>query len=204
MPAPTSVDEFLDLIQKSGVTESARVKGYVQKLAESGQPIKKTDRVAEAMVRDGVLTFFQAEQLLQGKWKRFFIGKYKVLERIGVGGMGQVFLCEHKLMKRRVALKVLPAVKAQDPASLERFYKLVPETPAVYTHWKAILNDFVVNGKLGHDAHLVAGMLANGITEILTFNDQDFIRFTGITTVNPKNVVVMSPPSDSSSSQSLG
>ena len=89
-------------------------------------------------------------------------------------------------------------------ASLERFYKLVPETPAVYTHWKAILNDFVVNGKLGHDAHLVAGMLANGITEILTFNDQDFIRFTGITTVNPKNVVVMSPPSDSSSSQSLG
>ena len=123
MPAPTTVDEFLDLIQKSGVADSARVKGYVQKLAESGQPIKKTDRVAEAMVRDGVLTFFQAEQLLQGKWKRFFIGKYKVLERIGVGGMGQVFLCEHKLMKRRVALKVLPAVKAQDPASLERFYR---------------------------------------------------------------------------------
>ena len=67
MPAPTTVDEFLDLIQKSGVADSARVKGYVQKLAESGQPIKKTDRVAEAMVRDGVLTFFQAEQLLQGK-----------------------------------------------------------------------------------------------------------------------------------------
>jgi serine/threonine protein kinase len=123
MPAPATVDEFLDLIQKSGVAESARVKGYVQTLAAGGTPATQTDRLAETMVRDGLLTFFQAEQLLQGKWKRFFIGKYKVLERIGTGGMGQVFLCEHKLMKRRVALKVLPAVKAQDPASLERFYR---------------------------------------------------------------------------------
>lgn len=123
MPAPATVDDFLDLIQKSGVAESARVKGYVQSLVARGTPASKTDRLAESMVRDGLLTFFQAEQLLQGKWKRFFIGKYKVLERIGTGGMGQVFLCEHKLMKRRVALKVLPAVKAQDPASLERFYR---------------------------------------------------------------------------------
>ena len=36
-----------------------------------------------AVVRDGLLTYFQAEQFLQGKWKRFSIGKYKVLERLG-------------------------------------------------------------------------------------------------------------------------
>ena len=35
-------------------------------------------------------------------------GKYKVLERLGSGGMGSVYLCEHKLMRRRVAVKVLP------------------------------------------------------------------------------------------------
>ena len=37
--------------------------------------------------------------------------------------MGQVFLCEHKLMRRKVAVKVLPTAKAEDPSSLERFYR---------------------------------------------------------------------------------
>ncbi len=74
-------------------------------------------------MRDGLLTTFQAEQFLQGKWRRFTIGKYKVLERLGSGGMGSVYLCEHKLMRRRVAVKVLPSAKAEDTSSLERFYR---------------------------------------------------------------------------------
>lgn len=123
MPSPATVDEFLELVQRSGIADEARLKSYLQKLAsQSGVPTDPS-KLAGTLVRDGLLTYFQADQLLQGKWKRFFIGKYKVLERLGAGGMGQVFLCEHKLMRRRVAVKVLPAVKAQDPASLERFYR---------------------------------------------------------------------------------
>src|SRR5207237_7847015 len=80
-------------------------------------------KLAGLMVRDGMLTFFQAEQLLLGRWKRFTIGKYKVLERLGSGGMGQVFLCEHKVMKRRVAVKVLPTANTDDPSSLQRFHR---------------------------------------------------------------------------------
>src|SRR5215470_13853420 len=79
--------------------------------------------LAFQLVRDGLITHFQAEQFLQGKWRRFTIGKYKVLERLGTGGMGSVYLCEHMLMKRRVAVKVLPAAKAEDSSSLERFYR---------------------------------------------------------------------------------
>ena len=75
------------------------------------------------MVQDGILTNFQAEQFLLGKWRGFTIGKYKLLERVGVGGMGQVFLCEHMFMKRRVAVKVLPPAKAEQPAALGRFYR---------------------------------------------------------------------------------
>ena len=78
---------------------------------------------AEAMVRDGLITNFQAEQFLLGKWRGFTIGKYKLLERVGIGGMGQVFLCEHMFMKRRVAVKVLPPAKAEQPAALGRFYR---------------------------------------------------------------------------------
>jgi serine/threonine protein kinase len=37
--------------------------------------------------------------------------------------MGAVYLCEHLTMGRRVALKVLPLTQAEDPASLQRFYR---------------------------------------------------------------------------------
>jgi eukaryotic-like serine/threonine-protein kinase len=119
----SQAEQFLDVTKKSGLIEEAKFATYIQKLrAENRLPAEAKD-LAELMIADGMLTYFQAEQLLQGKWKRFFIGKYKVLERIGAGGMGQVFLCEHKLMRRRVAIKVLPTARAAEPASLDRFYR---------------------------------------------------------------------------------
>jgi serine/threonine protein kinase len=123
MPAPTTVNEFVELIIKSGVVEQPRVSAYMQQHQAGAEATTDLQRLAGLLVRDGILTVFQAEQFLQGKWKRFNIGKYRVLERLGSGGMGQVFLCEHKLMRRRVAVKVLPTAKAEDASSLERFYR---------------------------------------------------------------------------------
>src|SRR5258707_15239999 len=123
MAAHSSPDEFLDLVRKSGVVDDKRLDAYLQRTRASGPIAPDLGKFAGILVRDGILTHFQAEQFLQGKWKRFTIGKYKVLERLGSGGMGQVFLCEHKLMRRRVAVKVLPTQKAADPSSLERFYR---------------------------------------------------------------------------------
>jgi len=123
MPSPATVHEFLDLVRKSGVLEDNRLESYAQKLRAAGALPANPAKLAGVMVRDGMLTTFQAEQIVQGKWRRFTIGKYKVLERLGSGGMGSVFLCEHKLMRRRVAVKVLPTAKATDPSSLERFYR---------------------------------------------------------------------------------
>lgn len=123
MPAPATVDEFIELVRKSGVVDESKLNNYLSKQSESGATPTDPSKYAGKLVRDAILTYFQAEQLLQGKWKRFTIGKYKVLEKLGVGGMGQVFLCEHKLMRRRVAVKVLPAAKGQDDASRERFYQ---------------------------------------------------------------------------------
>jgi serine/threonine protein kinase len=121
MPAPATTNEFLELVRKSGVVEEKRLAVFVERIGASlpDEPLK----LAELLVRDGLLTQFQAEQCLQGKWRRFNIGKYKVLERIGSGGMGSVYLCEHKFMRRRAAVKVLPTAKATDPAALERFYR---------------------------------------------------------------------------------
>lgn len=123
MPAPTTIQEYLDCVRRSGVVEDDRLNTYLEQLQSSGPLPVELPKLASQMVRDGILTNFQSEQFLQGKWKRFHIGKYKVLERLGSGGMGQVFLCEHKLMRRRVAIKVLPTAKAEDPVAKERFYR---------------------------------------------------------------------------------
>ncbi len=123
MPAPTTTDEFLELVRKSGVIDEKRLTTHLDKLRGAGSLPAEPIRLATQMVRDGVITHFQAEQFLQGKWKRFTLGKYKVLERLGQGGMGSVYLCEHMLMRRRVAVKVLPATKAEESSSLDRFYR---------------------------------------------------------------------------------
>lgn len=123
MPAPTTVAELLELVQKSGVVEGPRLTAYVDKFREGRSTPEDPAKVAALLVQDGLLTTFQAQQLVLGKWRGFAIGKYKVLERIGSGGMGQVFLAEHKQMRRRVAIKVLPQAKANDRSSLERFQR---------------------------------------------------------------------------------
>jgi serine/threonine protein kinase len=118
-----SVEAFLELVRKSGVVDPTRISAYLESLRAANQSTSEPTRLSELMVRDGVLTQFQTEQFLAGKWRGFFVGKYKILERLGAGGMGTVYLAEHKFMKRRVAIKVLPKSKAKDSSSLERFYR---------------------------------------------------------------------------------
>ncbi len=49
------------------------------------------------------------------------VGPYVVVERIGRGGMGEVYRARDRRLGREVALKVLPALVANDPARLARF-----------------------------------------------------------------------------------
>ena len=49
------------------------------------------------------------------------ISHFKVLEKIGQGGMGEVYRAEDTHLSREVAIKVLPAQFTQDPQRLARF-----------------------------------------------------------------------------------
>jgi serine/threonine protein kinase len=118
MPAPSSTDELLELIRKSELIAPPQLEAFPAQAGAAGPK-----EVARRMVEAGLLTHFQAEQLLQGKWRGFTIGKYKVLERLGSGGMGTVYLAEHRMVGRRVAIKVLPTAQAESPSALGRFYR---------------------------------------------------------------------------------
>src|SRR5262249_19819163 len=122
--ALATVDAFIELVRKSDLVEADRLTSYLDKLKAGNGLVSDPQTLADLLVRDCLLTKFQTDQLLAGKWKGFHVGKYKVLELLGTGGMGKVYLAEHKFMRRRVALKVLPRSRvASDSSLLERFYR---------------------------------------------------------------------------------
>ena len=124
MPAPASVDDFLELGYKAGLFDKTAIDAFRQRSEANGPAPTSPGELAAALMRDGLLTKFQADHLLNGKWRGFIIaGKYRLQQRVGAGGMGQVYLCEHIIMKQQRALKVLPASQAEDKAALDRFHR---------------------------------------------------------------------------------
>jgi serine/threonine protein kinase len=121
MAAPSSVADLLDLVRQSLPLDPSRLDTYVAELRHSAVLPGKPADLAGLLVRDGFLTAFQADHLMRGRKPKFLIGKYVILDRLGAGGMGAVYLCEHLQLERQVALKVLPADQAQDPGALARF-----------------------------------------------------------------------------------
>ena len=84
----------------------------------------KYKTIIRHFIKAGLLTKFQANCLVQNKWRNLVIAnKYKIIDYLGDGGMGQVYLAEHLLMRRRVALKVPPPKKLAGPGMKERFIR---------------------------------------------------------------------------------
>ena len=128
MALPQTLAEFTDLLVRSELVGPAALELYRSSLLARGPLPEAARDFAAVAIRDGVLTPFQARLLLQGRWKNFFLGgKYKVLEHLGSGGMGTVFLCEHRHMRRRVAVKLLPP----DPNDPERAVRFQREAQAI-------------------------------------------------------------------------
>jgi serine/threonine protein kinase len=120
VPNLTTSSEFLVIVRKSGVLDEKR---FAEKYPDESELPENAKDCAAQLIQEGFLTQYQAKQLLSGKFKGFRLGTYKILQPLGQGGMGMVFLGEHLSLKRKVAVKVLPTDKAQENLSLERFQR---------------------------------------------------------------------------------
>jgi serine/threonine-protein kinase len=73
----------------------------------------------KSLVTKGQLTHFQAKWLMEERVDEFYIDQFKVLDVLGTGGMGWVYVAEFLETSERVALKVL--TDKQDKGILARF-----------------------------------------------------------------------------------
>jgi serine/threonine-protein kinase len=117
-------EEFLARIHRSCLIDGPRRDALVARFRERNPGRKLTwQHLAELFVRGGLLTHWQVRRLLHNKLDRFFIGRYKLLDHLGSGGMGAVFLAEHTKMNRKVALKILPQQLVENKVYLDAFYR---------------------------------------------------------------------------------
>jgi response regulator RpfG family c-di-GMP phosphodiesterase/tRNA A-37 threonylcarbamoyl transferase component Bud32 len=79
------------------------------------------EKALTELVQAGLLTDYQAARVGAGTTFGLVLGNYRVLDRIGAGGMAVVFKAEHVEMRHQVALKVLHMTRDQDPRLQTRF-----------------------------------------------------------------------------------
>src|SRR5262249_18639671 len=89
--------------------------------------------LAREPLGQGKVTAFQMRQLARGQGKALVLGNYILLDRLGAGGMGEVFKARHARMKRVVALKLLPERLVESRPAVERFHREV-EAAAQLVH----------------------------------------------------------------------
>ncbi len=119
-----ALDEMLEVIRNSGLIPAARLETLAEHALDG-------ESLLEELLKAGLLTPWHRDRLQEGKWKGFFLGKYKILQPLGAGAMGSVFLAEHKVMRHRVAIKVLARRLVAKSSNVIRFEREARAAAAV-------------------------------------------------------------------------
>jgi serine/threonine protein kinase len=113
MPA---VDDFFKTVLRSGLLTREQLREAVRAAPQEWR--RDSEAVARWLVKNGKLSRFQANKLLEGTALGLVLGPYQVLAPIGKGGMGTVYLARDTRSDQLVALKILPPKKAREEARL--------------------------------------------------------------------------------------
>ena len=103
-----TLDAFIQTLADSGLMTRAEVQTFLTALPADKRPTD-AETLAREMFKQGKLTRFQAQAVFQGKTRGLVVGNYVVLDKLGQGGMGQVYKARHRKMDRIVAIKMLPS-----------------------------------------------------------------------------------------------
>jgi WD40 repeat protein/serine/threonine protein kinase len=117
MPNDSAV-QFVQILEQYHLLEPAQQREVADSLLGR---FPEPRRLAHELIQRGWLTPFQVNQLFLGKAAQLALGSYVILERLGEGGMGQVFKARHQNLGRLAALKVIRKDRLSNPVAVQRF-----------------------------------------------------------------------------------
>lgn len=126
MPAVTKIRDYFELLKKSNLLSQQQLLAA----REAVQNFTEARGLAKWLLKREWVTSWQAQQLLNGH-HRLFLGKYKLLDVIGTGGMGAVFKAEQCSVKRIVALKVMAKDLVSNEKAVSRFLREIQSAAAL-------------------------------------------------------------------------
>ena len=118
--AVSSLKQMLDRLLETGLISDQQFR----ELGERKNPddtLPSVAGVTRRLVENGVLTQYQAGHISDGNPERLVIDDYVLVDLLGSGGMGEVYLARHRMMQREVAIKLLVPRSAERIESIERF-----------------------------------------------------------------------------------
>jgi serine/threonine protein kinase len=117
-----SLDEFVQSLTDTGILPAAEVTSFVGSMADDRSGVD-VEKLARELVRQQKLTRFQASVIFRRQSRGLRFGDFLVLDKIGSGGMGQVFKAQNRRTGELVALKLLRASYTKSQNAVTRFYR---------------------------------------------------------------------------------
>jgi predicted nucleic acid-binding protein len=85
-------------------------------------------------------------------------------------------------------LGLTPEQAARYVDRFQSVLRLLPDTPEIFPAWRKLVLDYRVSGTKVHDARIVAAMTVHKVTQILTFDLDDFKRYDHVTAIHPNSL----------------
>jgi serine/threonine-protein kinase len=119
-----ALDSFLLTVRRSGLVAFHHLAGLCSRLGQdiSGQPVTSI-RLGQRLVEEGMITSWQLEKLMEGRYEGFTLGEFRLRDHIDNGAIAALFEAEHVRTGERVALKILLPQLATKTSFLERFQR---------------------------------------------------------------------------------
>ena len=122
MSAPLSASSLLQMLSLSGLLSDEQLR-----LVKHHFSLLTTDVsariICDWLQHQQMVTEWQSEKLLQGRYRGFFLGPYRLLNRVARGGMSTIYAARHQGSGDIHALKVLPLSRTGDVSFLARFQR---------------------------------------------------------------------------------
>jgi eukaryotic-like serine/threonine-protein kinase len=157
MPSPEKLAGFIESVRGSNLLKPAAMQALEDAAAA---PDANAEAIARDLVSRGLLSPYQAKLLWKGRGQDLFLNQYVLIEKLGEGGMGEVFRAHHTRLGRDVALKIMRRERLANPEAVKRFRREIKASAALAHENVVMAYDADQSG----DVHFFAMEYVDGVT----------------------------------------